>query len=217
LRTLLFLCGSAIFAFETGAIAPLSLVVLDPAKSSAGRPPDGWELKVRSGQPDVSVTRDGASIVLHFKSVKSSVSLERDVDVDAARLPYLAWHWKVTQLPKGGDFRHSGTDDQAAQVLVAFDDRRILSYIWDTTAPQGTMENASAPPLVHIYAIVCRSGAAEANRWLPESHNIAADYLKAFGKSAPRVRGLRLQINSQHTGSAAESYFADLSFRDKAE
>jgi len=39
-----------------------------------------------------------------------------------------------------------------------------LVFIWDTTAPQGTMENASSPPLVHVYAIGCRSGVAEANR-----------------------------------------------------
>jgi hypothetical protein len=52
---------------------------------------------------------------------------------------------------------------------------------------------------------------AEANRWIAESHN-AADYLRAFGKLAPHMKGLRLQINSQHTGSAAESYFADLVF-----
>ena len=84
-----------------------------------------------------------------------------------------------------GDFRHFWSDDQAAQVLVAFDDRHILTYIWDTTAPQGTMENASSPPLVHIYAIVCRSGMAEANRWIAESHNVAADYLKAFRKTGP--------------------------------
>jgi len=49
---------------------------------------------------------------------------------------------------------------------------------------------------------------AEANRWI-----VAADYLRAFGKLAPHVNGLRLQINSQHTGSAAESYFANLVFR----
>jgi len=32
----------------------------------------------------------------------------------------------------------------------------VLSYIWDTTAPQGIMENASSPPLVHVYAIIRR-------------------------------------------------------------
>jgi hypothetical protein len=59
---------------------------------------------------------------------------------------------------------------------------------------------------------VCRSGAADINHWLAESHNLAADYKKAYGKSAPRVKGLRLQINSQHTGTSAESYFADVAF-----
>ena len=39
------------------------------------------------------------------------------------------------------------------------------------------------------------------------------DYERAFGRSAPRVRGLRLQINSQHTGTTAESYFGDVAFR----
>jgi hypothetical protein len=76
------------------------------------------------------------------------------------------------------------------------------------------MENASSPPLVHVYAIVCRLGMAEAHRWIAESHNVVADYLGAFGKLAPHVKGLRLQINSQYTGSTAESYFADLVFRN---
>jgi DUF3047 family protein len=56
-----------------------------------------------------------------------------------------------------------------------------------------------------------------ANRWIAESHNVAADYLRAFGKPAPQVKGLRLRINSQQTGSAAESYFADLVFRNIAQ
>jgi hypothetical protein len=171
LGTLLFFCCSAVFAFDGGAIPPLALVVLDTAKPSAGRFPDGWELKVKSGQPDVSTTKDGDAMVLHFKNVKSSFSLEKSVDLDAAKMPYLAWH----------------------------------------------LENASSPPLIHIYAIVCRSGMADANRWVAESHNVAADYLKAFGRRAPQVTGLRLQINSQHTGSAAESYFADLVFRNTAQ
>ena len=192
----------------------MAFVVLDTAKAPVGKLPDGWELKVNSGQPDVSTTKDGNAPVLHFKSAKSSFSLERAVSIDAAQLPFLAWRWKVTQIPKGGDFRHYSTDDQAAQVLVAFDDHRVLTYIWDSTAPQGTMQSASSLPLVHIFAIVCRSGATDVNRWITESHNVAADYQKAFGKPAAHVKGLRLQINSQHTGSGAESYFADVAFHN---
>jgi hypothetical protein len=42
---------------------------------------------------------------------------------------------------------------------------------------------------------------------------VAADYARAYGKPAPRVRGLRIQINSQHTGTVAESYFGEVAFR----
>jgi hypothetical protein len=75
------------------------------------------------------------------------------------------------------------------------------------------MQSASEIPLVHIFAVVCQSGAAEANRWIAENHNVAADYQRAYGKTAPHVKGLRLQINSQHTGTVAESYFGEVAFR----
>ena len=79
------------------------------------------------------------------------------------------------------------------------------------------MENASSPPLVHVCAIVWRSGMTEANRWTAESHNVAADLSQGLRKTGPHVKGLRLQINSQQTGSAEESYFADLVFRNIAQ
>jgi hypothetical protein len=75
------------------------------------------------------------------------------------------------------------------------------------------MESASSIPLVHIYAVVCRSGSADLNRWLTENRNLAGDYEKAYGRPAPRVKGIRLQINTQHTGTSAESCFAEVAFR----
>ncbi len=206
------------FAFQAHT-APAALVVLDAAKVLADKPvasqiPPGWELKVNSGVPDVTIAGEGDAAALHFRSTKSSFGLERAINIDPAQLPYLTWHWMVTQLPARGDFRHTSTDDQAAQVMVAFDDRHIISYIWDSNAPQGMAESASFIPLVHIFDVVCRSGNAEANRWLDENRNIAADYQKLFGKPAPHVKGLRLQINSQHTGSVAESYFGQVVFRN---
>jgi hypothetical protein len=208
--------AASVFAFQPHTRA--ALVLLDAPKTGLdqARPqqiPPGWALKVNSGRPDIAFFEPGdPDAAIRFRSVKSSYAIERAVDVDPARMPYLNWRWKVSQLPKGGDFRHTSTDDQAAQVLVAFANRRILTYLWDSTAPQGTMESASSIPLVHIFAIVCRSGGADINRWLQESRNIEADYRRAFGKPAPHVKGLRLQINSQHTGSSAESYFGEVAF-----
>jgi hypothetical protein len=191
----------------------LAVIVLSAANLGGGRLPSDWTIKVNHGKPDVSVCGANDSPCLHFKSVKASFSLERGVDVSLSETPYLSWNWKVVRLPEGGDFRRSSTDDQAAQVLVAFADRRVISYIWDSSAPKGAAQSTSNIPLVHIFAVVCRSGASEANSWVTENHNIAADYERAYGRPAPRVKGLRLQINSQHTGTVAESYFGEVAFR----
>jgi hypothetical protein len=193
--------------------AQMSFIVLNTLNWRPGRLPDGWQVKVNHGTPEIATVKEGNNNYLDLKSHKSSYGLERSVDVDPHEAPYLTWKWKVKELPAGGDFRHVHTDDQAAQVLVAFADKRILSYIWDSTAPQGTMESASSIPLLHIYAVVCRSGSADLNRWLAEERNLAADYEKAYGRPAPRVKGIRLQINSQHTGTSAESCFGEVAFR----
>lgn len=194
----------------------MAFIVLNTAGWSSGRLPIDWMIKVNHGRPDLAVCGEADSC-LHLRSVSSSFGLEHKVDVDPGQLPWLSWKWKVTQLPAGGDFRRPASDDQAAQVLVAFDDKRILSYIWDSTAPKGVMQSASAIPFVRIFAVVCRSGESDANRWITESRNIAADYERAYGKPAPRVKGVRLQINSQHTGTVAESYFGEVAFRSTPE
>ncbi len=176
-----------------------------------------WQVKSNHGRPDFGVCQDNSGPCLHMKSVSASFGLEHKVDVAPSQLPYLTWRWKVTQLPAGGDFRRSNTDDQAAQLLVAFEDNRVLTYIWDTSAPKGTAASASSIPFLHIFAVVCESGATEVNRWISESRNVVADFERAYGKPPSRVKGLRLQINSQHTGTVAESYFGEVAFRSTPE
>ena len=213
LKKLVFSFAIPLLIFQAQT-APLAFVVLNTARWDVGHLPADWQVKVNHGRPDITVGTDpeGAAS-LHLKSVKSSFALEHGVDVDPAQMPYLTWKWKVTQLPGGGDFRKAATDDQAAQVLVAFDDRRVLTYIWDTSAPKGSEQKAGFIPLVHVFAVVCESGWSDANRWVEERRNVAADYARAYGKPAPHVKGLRIQINSQHTGTVAESYFGEVAFR----
>jgi hypothetical protein len=213
LRKRKFLWGAACAAIGAFASTPMALVILNATSAAPGRLPAGWQLKVNRGTPDITLIGEPGGQALRFKSRKSSFARERGVDVDIAQFPVLSWTWKVSELPAGGDFRSSSTDDQAAQVLVAFSDRRILSYIWDSSAPKGVREPASALPFLRISALVCRSGRQELNRWLPESHNLAEDYQNAFDRPLARVKAIRLQINTQHTGSSAESYFGDISFR----
>ena len=214
---LVFISLACVALTDPAHTSQLAVIVLNTADWGGGRLPSDWQIKVNHGKPEVYVCHDDNGSCLLLKSAKSSFALEHEVDVNPYQTRFLTWRWKVTQLPDGGDFRHAGTDDQAAQVLVAFSDRRVLTYIWDTTAPKGTAQSASSIPLVHIFAVVCESGAANANRWIPEARDVAADYERAFGKAAPQVKGLRLQINSQHTGTAAESYFGEVAFRATAQ
>ena len=215
MRLFLFL---TLFVFSDLAhTSQLAVIVLNPQTWGDGHPPSDWQIKVNHGKPIISSCASADGSCLDLKSVKSSFALEREVDVDPYETRYLTWRWRVAQLPAGGDFRHAQTDDQAAQVMVGFSDRHVLSYIWDSTAPKGIMQNASNIPLVHIFAVVCESGSADINRWLAEMRDVAADYERAYGKAAPHVKGLRIQINSQHTGTAAESSFGTVVFRNKPE
>jgi hypothetical protein len=49
-----------------------------------------------------------------------------------------------------------------------FDDR---SPTFGMSAPRNHGERKFTA-LVHVYAVVCRSGMAETNRWIAESHNV---------------------------------------------
>ncbi len=179
-----------------------------------GMPPS-WELKVKSGKAAFDVMRDGDIPALHLKSVDSSFSVQGKVNVDVKRYPVLSWKWKVTQLPKNGDFRRSKTDDQAAQLFLAFTKTKAIVYIWDTSAPQGLMESTSPVPFMTVKVVVVRSGPAELGKWITESRNVYEDYKKLYGSEPPAVEGVRFQINSQHTGTSAESYFADVAFKKR--
>ena len=74
------------------------------------------------------------------------------------------------------------------------------------------MKDAWAPPFMDIKAVVVRSGPFETGKWITEIRNTFEDYKKLFGRPPPRIAGVRLQINSQHTETSGESYFADIVF-----
>jgi hypothetical protein len=176
--------------------------------------PNGWQLKEKSGQADCATVSDDGLHALLLRSANTSFAIQKKVQVDVTQYPILSWKWKATTLPEGGDFRRSQTDDQAAQLFLPFSRTKAIVYIWDTTAPQGLMADAHAPFFMTIKVVVVRSGSAEMGKWITETRNVYEDYQTLYGDSAqpPMVSGMRIQINSQHTHTSAESYFADVIF-----
>ncbi len=192
------------------------VVIGDFSSSVSGKGvPEGWELKEKAGRAELQVVKSDGEHALQLKSDNSSFCLQRGVQVDLKETPFLSWKWKVTRLPEGGDFRRTKTDDQAAQLFVAFNRTQAIVYLWDSTAPEGLMADAPSPPFISIKAVVVRSKSEQIGKWLSETRNVYEDYKKFFGspQKPPVVSGVRLQINTQHTRGSAECFFADVRFK----
>lgn len=172
--------------------------------------PKGWELSVKTGEAHLQLVQDEGKQALQMRSEQASFSLQKKIRIPLKESPFLVWQWKVTEIPKGGDFRHSSTDDQAAQLIVAFSSSHFLSYIWDSTAPKGTFASAPAPLLKKIFAVVMQSGTQGLGTWITERRNLIDDYKQAFDEEPEALEGVRIQINSQHTQSRAESYWRSI-------
>jgi hypothetical protein len=186
-----------------------------PLKLDSGGPGAEWAVVVNKGRADLRVAREDGSDCLLMRSDSASFGLQRKVQVDLDRRPFLAWRWKVDVLPEKGDFRYLKTNDQAAQIYVAFSPTRAIGYVWDSSAPAGSEgDNPSVPPFMKVKIIVLRSGGGGLGEWAEERRDLRADYERLFGEALPATRavGLRLWINSQHTSSEAASAFADLRF-----
>jgi len=204
----------AVLFFVRPVWAENSVVIADFSRGvDAGGVPAGWQLKEKYGKADFAVVKDGDISAVRFRSANTSFSLQKEINVDLKQFPVLTWKWKVTKLPEGGDFRKSKTDDQAAQLFIAFTKTKSIVYIWSTSAPQGLTKDTTPVPFMHVHVVVVRSGAAGTGTWVTETRNVYDDFKNFFGEEPPPASGMRLQINSQHTGTSAESYFADIAFK----
>jgi hypothetical protein len=176
--------------------------------------PGGWKLKEKSGKAEYSVLTDDGEKVLYFRGMDASFSMERKIKLDVRDYPYIKWRWKVMLLPEGGDVRYRSTNDQAAQVIVLFDRGKAISYIWDTTAPEGSVMEESVPwPFsIKIKVLVVKSGIEDIKRWIIMKRNIYEDYKRLFKEEPGFIKGVRIQINSQHTGTIGEAFFGSIIF-----
>ena len=173
----------------------------------------GWQVKVKDGKPLYGIVEDEGVKALEMKSYNSSFSVQRKINVNIGEYPYVSWRWKAIELPKGGDFRNGGKDDQAAQVFVAFPGHRAISYIWDTTAPVGSVGTFSIPLVMEVKIIVVTSGVADIDKWVTVTRNVYEDYKRLYGEEPPPAEGIRFQINSQHTKTTACARLAWLQFK----
>ncbi|HXH84243.1 MAG TPA: DUF3047 domain-containing protein [Candidatus Tectomicrobia bacterium] len=211
----------ALLALVSVAAAAERVVVEDWSRQPVGSRgvPEGWQGQ-RWGKPqyDFTITEDRGRRALHLRSRNDGSTIARDVRgaVRLSETPVLEWSWKVVTLPRGGDSRHKATDDQAAQIYVAWERfpsmvrSRIIGYVWDTTAPVGTVVKSEKTGTVTY--VVVRSGAADLGRWITERRNVVEDFRSIYGEAPGDPDAVSISIDTNDTASAAESFMGTIAF-----
>ncbi len=175
--------------------------------------PHPWSSTVSSGRLQAQVRElggQGNHRAMWLRSEKSSFFLANPAKpFDPSVYSIMRWSWKAVKLPTNGDVRKNrllfgeNLNDQALQVLVVFEDKKILSYVWDTTSPVGTeLDEPSIAATVKTRVI--DSGSDDIDKIINHEINILEEYKRRFGHTPKRVVGIILQSNSNHTGTLGE-------------
>ena len=203
------------------ATAADTLLIEDWSRQPEGKTgiPEGW--KAQSwGSPkyDFRIETVNGRKVIHLKSDGDSSAINKEVKVDVRTWPILEWSWQVIKLPVGGDARKSATDDEAAQIYVVFPRfptavrSRIIAYIWDSTAPVGSVFKSEKTGTVTY--VVVRSGPSELGKWLNERRNVLEDFKRIYGDDPSEDVGvISVLIDSNDTRSSAEAFVGEILFR----
>ena len=88
---------------------------------------------------------------------------------------------------------------------------RTIGYIWDTTAPVGSMFKSEKSGTVNY--VVVESGSAKLGRWITEQRNVIEDFKKIYGAEPDTPGVVSISIDSDDTRSSAEAFVGQLLFR----
>lgn len=231
-RAIVLLFTLAPMAWAATVSAPVTLRFSGTAPGSAL--PDGWKAYAMSRHRPaarVAIVRDGGDSVLHIDADHAAGAIAHVLDLPAATT--LSWRWKVDRSVAAADMTKKKGDDFAARVYVFFDvptsslswlqrvklklasrtlghamPTAALCYVWDNHHPVGTIAASPFSPLMRT--IVLQSGNTRAGHWQVQRRDLAADYLAAFGRPAPRITGIALSADTDNTGGHVQAWFGDV-------
>jgi Protein of unknown function (DUF3047) len=216
--------ASALVLILTAAAWAADVVMIEDWKSQklgAKGIQEGWLGGQTWGLPqhDFVIEDNEGHRVLHLKSKIESSTIRKEIKgkINLTETPILEWTWKGVVLPTNADCRKKSADDQAAQLYVVWPRfpeavrSQIIGYIWDTTAPVGTIVKSEKTGTVTY--VVVRSGPADLGKWLTERRNVAEDYRKIYGTAPDNPGMISLAIDSDDTSSSSESFFGSILFK----
>lgn len=182
--------------------------------------PGPWKvyssMKVFTYPPTVVV--DDGQRALRLKTDHETMVIGRPMHLDVTTISTLTWKWKPLILPMGGDVRDYAAqrNDQAARVVLWFDaslftERRAIGYVWDSSAPVGTIVRQNGPQAERALVVV-RSGPRGVGAWHRETRNVYQDYQDIFGDEPASLVLVTLESHSDDVASESAVLFGRIRF-----
>jgi hypothetical protein len=221
---------SAAWLVHAQAVEPLASPI-----GAAAEPPAPWHVVglPRQTKPFTRFTvaeLDGQR-VLRVESDHAYGHLVHPLDhVHAATL---TWRWRVDRPIVGADLYHRHGDDNALRVCAMFDmppsqvpffERSLwramqslaaeplatanVCYAWSQELPDGAL--VINPFTARIRSIVVHGAPGQ---WSTQTHDLASDFLRAFGDEAhdvPALIGIAIGADADNTGSHSLGYVGDV-------
>lgn len=177
-----------------------------------------WEEKIFKGKVIYRIEKGQDLSYVRATSDKTASALYYRIKLDAKRKnPIISWKWNVDKFPekKGAEsLETENEDDFAARVYVIFPalfftNSRVLEYIWAETLPEGLI--GTSPYSKNIKLIVVKSGPNKDKKWFQEDRDVAADYMKAFGKRCEYdIGAVAFMTNTEHTLTSADAMYDEI-------
>ena len=84
--------------------------------------------------------------------------------------------------------------------------RAAVKYGWSQRAPVGTTASASGG-LTRM--VVLRTGAGQAERWVPAAVDVTANFQRLFGRTPGTPRGIAILTDADQTRTRTEGDYAE--------
>jgi hypothetical protein len=183
--------------------------------------PSKWKIyssmKVFKHPPSVVMDEDRRALLL--KTDRETMAIGRSIHADIETTRILVWDWKPLFLPVGGDVRELAAkrNDQVARVVAwfdasLFDERRAIAYIWDSSAPVGTIIRDRGPHAERAL-VVLRSGPSGLGAWHRETRNVYQDYRDIFRDEPTQLLAVTLESHSDDVASQSAVLFGRVRFQ----
>ncbi len=214
----------------------MSVELLGPRKEG-GTLPEGWSERTFDParfprKSRYAVTGRGAETSLEASTDGGASFIFKDISVEPAAYPYLAWRWRVEKIFEKADETTRKGDDFPARLCLGFrfdatgaslgerlffeiarlrsdagkyPPRYVLCYVWAGKLKENTW--APSPWGERSGVIAVRSGAAGLGKWRFEIRDYVGDFRAIKGVSPPSVDFVALMIDGDGTGSSGTSYF----------